>query len=685
MSKSATVPLRLLTPSAVEWKPHGYQEKARDFLIENGAAALFADPGTGKTSASLSAFAALLEAGVAKRALVIAPRRVCQLVWWQESQKWSQFRHLHFAWLHNSRAPWDIAGRPRKKEDELRRDADIYLINPEGISWLYKTYYDHQQRKPIGFPFDTVIVDELTKFKKATSQRSKFLRKLTPKTPRVWGLTGSPTPNGYEDLFGQMLLLDGGVALGEWYTKFRDKYFRAGFTGFDYELTPGADKRIEKRIEHMVLRISADDFLDYPGVLDDPIHIKLDDKARKAYDEMKKEMLLSVDDGIVTAANAAALYSKLAQLANGAVYLEQELSGKKQYTELHDAKLEALGDLVEQLGGQQLLVGYEFNHDLERICAYFKKRFKVDLPHLGKGTTDRQVAEIEKGWNAGQIPVLPCHPASAGHGLNFQEGGANHVCWFSATWDFELYDQFIRRIRRQGNTAKHVINHLLLVEDSIDGLKYDALQDKDETQERFLQAINTAFTGSPAAGVSAAKPQEMKMGLKKLGAKKAATAPAPAQQEETTQSKRPPSWGTPAMQADAAGEGQVNEDEQRRAIEAKLRGVSAQAQEDTGALVDAKAAFSGNVQAQLDGGTESDAEEKPKTKRKRATKKKAETAEAPELPRTNRHLEVEIKYEDGPVPTIRSSIGGDFDEDEAVRTAELVLAALMRVADELGE
>lgn len=555
-------------PKHVDWVPHSYQRKGVDFLTGQGAAALFADPGTGKTSTTLSAFEALRSRGLATKMLVIAPRRVCQLVWWQESQQWSQFRHLRFAWLHNSRAPWDVHGSLKNKDKEAARDdADIYLINPEGVPWLFKKFGSKM-------PFDIVTVDELTKFKNARAKRSKMLLKFLQSAKRVWGLTGSPTPNGYEDLFGQMLILDGGNALGRYYTHFRDKYFIPdGFGGFKYTLAPGADKRIEERIAPLVLRIAAADWLDLPQQRDNLIMIKLDAKARAAYDTLKKEMLLQVGEGVVTAANSAALYSKLAQLANGAVYLEQRHGQKREYVHVHDLKLDALEDLVEELSGAPLLVTYEFNHDLERL----KARFGEDLPYLGKGTTDRQASDIERMWNNNELPLLAVQPASSGHGLNFQRGGAQHICHFSATWDYELYDQVIQRILRQGNTAEHVINHLLLVENSIDELKYAALRDKDTTQDSFLEAINTAFElETPVAGaVAAIAKKEIKpMAFNKLKKKTevAQAAPEPEVVEEETPTAKPKGWSTKTAAPNADDDAELSQEDQKEAIKARLRG-----------------------------------------------------------------------------------------------------------------
>ena len=619
--------------------------------------------------------------------LVIAPRRVCQLVWWQESRRWEQFGHLRFAWLHNSRAPWDIDGRPRKKEKELEADADIWLINPEGVAWLYKSFYNHRAKKAGNLPFDTVVVDELTKFKNAQAKRSKQLRTMTTHVHRLWGLTGSPTPNGYEDLFGQMLLLDGGVALGRFYSHFRDKYFKPDrFTGFQYKLAEGANKRIEEKIAHMVLRISAADWLTLPKRIDRPVKIRLDDKARAAYDKLKKEMLLDVEEGTITAANSAALYSKLAQLANGEVYLEEVHGEKRRTVHVHDGKLEALEDLVEELSGAPLLVTYEFNHDLTRLKAWYKKRGGGELRYLGKGTTDREASAIERDWNGGAIDVLAVHPASAGHGLNFQRGGAQHICHFSATWDFELYDQVIQRILRQGNTAAHVVNHLLLVEDSIDELKYEALQAKDTTQARFLQAINTAFgtdtgtrqTTEPKSVHNTKENDEMAFKLKtKSQAAEENEAPAPVKK----------GWGKVAAKAAPAEETkeEIDETAQRAAIQDKLKGVKRQvaapdADEETeeDAPVNARVAFSKATQAAMDGENEED--EAP-AKTKRASKAKTNKQTEPVAERiTYRNLNVTVTVtvdaEGNPVPTVHSSVNltDDFEEDTVVHIAELAAA-----------
>lgn len=304
MFPSATVSTRRAKPSHEPWSPHPYQKRAAEFLCGQNSAALFLDPGLGKTAITLAAFASLVSRGTASRMLVIAPLRVIQTVWRQEGQKWSQFRHLRFSVLHGP-----------KKKDRLKDDADIWLINPEGVQWLATEFFGRN------LPFDTVVVDELTKFKNSRAVRSKALRPRLKGARRRWGLTGTPIPNGYLDLFGQFLMLDDGAALGKYVTHYRDTYFQPDFNGFDYVLQPGAAARIEARIEPYVLRMSAEDYIDLPPLLEDVRYVELEPSARAVYQQMKNQMLAELPEGTVTGANAAAVYSKLKQMANGSVYL----------------------------------------------------------------------------------------------------------------------------------------------------------------------------------------------------------------------------------------------------------------------------------------------------------------------------------------------------------------------------
>lgn len=454
-------------PSHNDWTPSQGQAAAVQHMMTSAIVALWADPGAGKTSITLAAFAALLDAAAVQNMLVVAPLRVCQLVWRQEAKKWSQFRHLNVVLLHGAKKDQILADGMRLQPGLGK--VDIFLVNYEGLDWLCDKYYGQT------LPFDIVCADEITKLKAHDSKRAKKLRATTKKTPRKWGLTGTPVPNGYMDLFGQFLWLDGGAALGKYITHYRDLYFKADFTGWNYELQKGGAERIEARIAPYVFRLAYDAMPLVPDIR----MLEFDKASLLKYREMKKDMLLELPEGTVTAANEAAVQQKLSQMANGAVYYI-DAEGTRRWAHIHDVKLDALEDMLEELDGKQLLVAYEFGHDLERMLA----RFPTMKALAGNGD---QVQQIEDDWNNGKIKLLAAHPASVGHGLNMQKGSANHLCWFSATWNLEHFDQLIRRLRRQGSQAAFVVNHILAVRGTIDELKIESLDGKDVTQARLLQ------------------------------------------------------------------------------------------------------------------------------------------------------------------------------------------------------
>lgn len=555
-------------------------QRAVEHLATHHSAGLPLKPGGRKTSITLAAFDRLRSQGVVKTMLVIAPLRVCRQVWRQEGAKWTQFKHLKFALLHG-----------QKKDTALRSGADVYLINYEGIPWLCKQYMGRQ------LPFDVVTADELTKLKNHQSERSKALRPRIERTQWKWGLTGSLAPNGLMDLFGQQLILDGGAALGRFITHYRDKYFQVGWDGFSYDLLPGAERRITERLAPYWLAVDESDYSQLPPLVVNPIMLDLDKTARATYEKMKKDMLAELPDGIVTAANQAACYSKLSQMANGAVYIGD--GNARTVAHIHDLKLDALEELVEELSGEPLLVGYEFNSDLERLRERFgvldpvtKKKV---IPYLGKGTTAAQEDQWIAAWNRGELPILCAHPASAGHGLNMQEGSAANVCWFGITWDFELYDQFIRRILRSGTKAVQIFNHLLIVRGTIDELKLAALGDKDMTQTRLLRALNTQILRDAAeaqgAGV-ALDDRRLPMVARLSTQNGAATGAAPqntqhrADAAQPNEPVKPRGWGASAGNGDTA-QHQPQDDQRQRIQEQINPGPSPSEQ--------ARGAFSGQV------------------------------------------------------------------------------------------
>lgn len=570
---------RRALPSHMPWIPLPYMERGVHHLMTHRSGGLALDPGLRKTSITLAAFKLLRAKGVVRTMLVIAPLRVCRLVWRQEGAKWSDFRDLKFSLVHGS-----------KKEAALKPGADVYLINPEGVAWLCKKFFGR------ALPFDVVTIDELTKFKNSQSERVKALRPRLAKVAWRWGLTGSIAPNGFMDLFGQMLMLDDGTALGRYITHYRDQYFQLDYDGFTYNLMPGAEKRIVTKIAPYWLQMSADDYLTLPPLVDDPMMIDLAPDVRKVYDKMKRDMLAQLPEGLVTGANAAATYSKLAQMANGSVYTDDD----HKVAHVHDAKLDALEDLVEELNGQPLLVAYEFNHDLDRLRERFgkldPKTGQKILPYLGKGTTEKQEAAWMAAWNRNEIPVFPCHPASAGHGLNLQEGNAGHVAWFGVTWDLELYHQFIRRIRRSGNIAQRIVNHLLLVRGTIDELKLEALTDKDMTQSRLLRALNAEISRDAEARAGRDQPvtddRRLPMIARLPQQAQAQHQPAPqTHAPETTERVAPKGWGKPAGEAQPPANGH-DDAAQRERVQERVA-----PQPETAAEPTARSAFTGGAVA----------------------------------------------------------------------------------------
>ncbi len=603
MFMSSTASTRRVPPSHKPWVPHPYQQRGVEFLCQQGSAALFLDPGMGKTSIVLSAFATLATSALATRMLVVAPLRVIQTVWEAEAKKWTQFRHLKFSTLHGP-----------KKQARLKDDADIWLINPEGCQWLSDQYFGRS------LPFDTVVIDELTKFKNPKSVRSKTLRPRLKNVRRRWGLTGTPIPNGYLDLFGQFLMLDDGAALGKYVTHYRDTYFQPDFNGFDYQLQPGGAARIEAKIAPYVLRMAAEDYLDLPPLVDDVRLVDLEPAAKATYAAMKKDMLAELPEGVVTGANAAAVYSKLKQMANGAVYLGE--GTERKVSTLHATKLDAVEELVEELCGAPLLLAYEFNHDLDRL----KAKLGVDTPHLGSGVNAERTKEIVAEWNAGKIPVLLAHPASAGHGLNLQGSGAGHIGWFGPIWDLELYEQFIQRVHRQGTTALRTVTHIFVARDTIDELVLVALRDKSITQDKMLANLNTEIlrdAGSPTAGNAAVQTQELTMQtVQKLSRQNGAGGVVGAVGTNTGPAERPrivpKGWPTGAPKAaettytrsELAGSSadevearQVNPIEQRQAVTRRLteRPAEVEQPEEAPVQVRVKAMFSAHVRDRLEG------------------------------------------------------------------------------------
>jgi len=444
------------------YTPHPYQDFATTHIIENPFSGLFLDMGLGKTVSTLTAIDQLInDYFEINKVLVIAPLRVAQDTWTTESKKWDHLKHLRLS---------VVLGSERERKEALQAKADIYVINRENVAWLVGYYQS-------AFPFDMVVIDELSSFKSAKAIRFKSLRMVRPKVRRVVGLTGTPAPNGLIDLWPQLFLLDQGVRLGKTITGYRERYFtpgkRNGAVVFDYKLRAESEQLIYDKIGDICISMKAKDYLSLPERINRTIEINLPANIQKKYDEFERDQVLALEDSEdISAINAAALSTKLRQFANGAIYDDQ-----KNWHEVHDIKLEALSEIVEAANGQPVLIFYSFIHDLERIS----KTLKSYKPRQLKSSED--IAD----WNAGKISVLLAHPASAGHGLNLQAGG-NNIIWFGLNWSLELYQQANARLDRQGQIKPVIVHHLVVV-DTIDTKVFSVLDGKAETQDALMQAV----------------------------------------------------------------------------------------------------------------------------------------------------------------------------------------------------
>ena len=413
---------------------------------------------------TLTAIADLLfDSFEAHRILVIAPLRVARDTWPDELRKWEHLSDLRLS---------VAVGTEMERKSALRAKADIYIINRENVQWLIED-------SGIPFDFDTLVVDELSSFKNHQTKRFRSLMKVRPKVVRIIGLTGTPSSNGLMDLWAEYRLLDMGQRLGRFIGQYRSTYFtpdkRNGQVIFSYKPLPFAEKEIYAKIADITISMKSTDHLIMPELVTAQYPIKLSDKERERYDELRQDLVLKLAGGDVTAANAAALSGKLCQMANGAVYGDD---GEIHY--IHDRKLDALEDLIEAANGKPVLVAYWFKHDLERI----KERLqKLHIPF-----SQLDSFESIARWNRKELPVALIHPASAGHGLNLQTGGST-IIWFVLTWSLELYQQTNARLWRQGQTAETVVLHHIIAKDTIDERVMKALSDKDRTQTALIEAV----------------------------------------------------------------------------------------------------------------------------------------------------------------------------------------------------
>lgn len=445
----------------MKFVPHEYQKFAIEKIIELPEAGLLMDMGLGKTVITLTAINCLMyDMFEVSKVLVIAPKRVAEDTWTTEAGKWDHLQHLQIS---------RVLGGQKERMTALAAEADIYVINRENVVWLVE-----QCRR--SWSFDMIVVDELSSFKSNQAKRFKALKQVRPLASRFVGLTGTPAPNGLLDLWPQMYLIDRGERLGKNITGYRNRYFYPGksngFVVYSYEPKPGAEEAIQQRIADICISMKAEDYLHMPELIVNDIPVYMDPAEVDRYQELEREKLMAVDGEQITALNAAAVYNKLLQMANGSVYTDDNT-----VVDIHSKKLEALAEILDTSNGQPVLVFYNFRHDYDRLMSAFKNY---------KPRTLRCQTDI-RDWNAGRVPLLLAQPASMGHGLNLQSGG-HIIVWYGLNWSLELYQQANARLYRQGQ-KQGVIIHRLVTKGTVDEEVIKRLESKDVTQDSLLDAL----------------------------------------------------------------------------------------------------------------------------------------------------------------------------------------------------
>ena len=435
---------------------------------------MWLDMGLGKTAISLTNIVERQNLVQVYGTLVVAPLRVIQTVWRQEAAQWAHTRHLRFSLIH---------GTPDERVRAYRIPADVYLVNYEGLRWLSEQLIHIYLSRGRHLPFNQVIFDEVSKLKDHTTHRHGAIRNILPFLPYRLGLTGTPAANGYLDLFGQYLAVDSGARLGTSKSQFTERFFhQSGWGhGSKYEVDVGAEKKIEGIIGDITMQMSAKDYLDLPAIRFNDIWVDLPPKARERYEQLERDMFMELDSGAeVEVFNEGALINKCLQAANGAAYVET--GGPWDW--LHNAKLEALEDVVEEAAGKPLLLAYTFRHDAERIEKHFKGVHPINS-RLG----DAKINQLVEQWNAGKVPILMGHPASMGHGLNLQHGG-DTIVMFGLPWSLEQYEQVINRLAGGLRRFRPVIVHRILARNTADEAVRLALAAKATTQDGLKSALN---------------------------------------------------------------------------------------------------------------------------------------------------------------------------------------------------
>ena len=449
----------------MKFEPHDYQKYCIGRILDTKKVGIWQDMGLGKTVTTLTAIKDLkYNRFQVRKVLVIAPKKVAEGTWTKEKDKWEHTKMLRVS---------PVLGSLSKRIRALNTPADIYIINRENVVWLVDYYRN-------AWPFDMVVVDESSSFKSHTAKRFKALASMSGHIDRLVELTGTPSPNGLNDLWSQVFLLDGGERLGRKYTQFRERYFDPGDRGnnviYNYKAKPGSESSILERISDICISMKSEDYLQLPDVTYNQIPVVLDPKSSKAYYDLERKMVLALPEAEeeISVTSAAALSNKLLQLANGALYDEDH-----NVHEIHNCKIEAFMELIESLQEKPALVFYNYQHDKARLLAVLK--------NTGLRVRELKTTQDEDDWNNREIDILLTHPASSAYGLNLQQGG-NHVVWFGLNWNYELYTQANKRLHRQGQTEKVIIHHLVC-SGTRDEDVMQALERKDDVQNWVMESL----------------------------------------------------------------------------------------------------------------------------------------------------------------------------------------------------
>jgi SNF2 family DNA or RNA helicase len=461
--------MSLLTPAQL----FPYQQSAVNFQCTHPATMLWLDMGLGKTAITLTSIAHLLSCGFLRGVVIVAPIRVIRLVWRQEALKWQHTKHLTFSLL---------TGTKDQRTRALLRPANIYLVNYENLGWLAETlatYFISKHRDP---PFDGLVWDEISKCKNSNTQRVKATKKILPHFKWTTGLTGTPASNGYKDLHGQYLVVDKGLRLGTSKTAFRQRFYRK--EGPHREVPyDGAENEIKQLIGDITLEMSAADYNPLPDMVVNDVSIELPETLRTLYNRMEKELFIQLDSGKeVEMFNQASLTNKCLQFSNGAMY---PVAGMPLWEPIHDLKLEALEEIIDEAQGQQVLCSYAYRSDAERIMEKFKHLRPVNLTEC---KSEAALTNAMARWASGDCALMIGHPASMGHGIDGLQARGHIIVWYGLNWSLDLYDQMNARIRRQGQGAP-VICHRIMVLDTLDQAQALALDEKAQTQAGLRNAV----------------------------------------------------------------------------------------------------------------------------------------------------------------------------------------------------